>query len=47
MILSAKWEMQQDIEVEDTEKTVERCVEFLDTPSVINEDCTVPTKVFI
>ena len=38
--------MQQEIEVEDMEKKVERCLAFLDTLSVINDDGTIRTRVF-
>ena len=45
-----KWttegEVQQEIEVEDMEKKVERCLAFLDTLSVINDDGTICTRVF-
>ena len=45
-----KWttegEVQQEIEVEDMEKKVERCLAFLDTLSVINDDGTIRTSVF-
>ena len=38
--------MEQEIEVEDMEKKVERCLAFLDTLSVINDDGTIRTRVF-
>ena len=45
-----KWttegEVEQEIEVEDMEKKVERCLAFLDTLSVINDDVTIRTRVF-
>ena len=45
-----KWttegEVEQEIEVEDMEKKVERCLAFLDTLSVINDDGTIRTRVF-
>ena len=45
-----KWttegEVQQEIKVEDMDKEVERCLEFLDTLSVINDDGTIRTRVF-
>ena len=45
-----KWttegEVLKDIEVEDNEKKVERCLAFLDTLSVINEDGSIRTRVF-
>ena len=39
-------EIHQEVEVEDMEKKVERCLAFLDTLSVINEDGTIRTRVF-
>ena len=39
-------EVHQEVEVEDMEKKVERCLAFLDTLSVINEDGTIRTRVF-
>ena len=45
MTLSVKWEMHQEIEVEDTEKKVERCLAFLYILPVVNEDCNV-SRVF-
>ena len=45
-----KWttegEVQQEIEAEDMEKKVERCLAFLDTLSVIDDDDTIRTRVF-
>ena len=45
-----KWttegEVHKEVEVEDMEKMVERCLTFLDTLSVINEDGTIRTRVF-
>ena len=45
-----KWttdgEVQQEIEAGDMEKKVERCLAFLDTLSVINDDGTICTRVF-
>ena len=45
-----KWmtegEVHQEVKVEDMEKKVERCLAFLDTLSVINEDGTIRTRVF-
>ena len=38
-------EVEQEIEVEDMEKKVERCLAFLYTPLVIN-DSTIRTRVF-
>ena len=38
-------EIHQEVEVEDMEKKVERCLAFLDTLSVINEDSTIRTRV--
>ena len=38
--------MMKEVEVEDMEKKVERCLAFLDTLSVINEDGTIRTRVF-
>ena len=44
-----KWttegEAQQEIEVEDMETKVERCLAFLDALSVINDDDTISTRV--
>ena len=45
-----KWttegEVHKEVEVEDMGKKVERCLAFLDTLSVINEDGTIRTRVF-
>ena len=45
-----KWtregEVQQEIEAKDMEKKVERCLAFLDTLSVIDDDGTIRTRVF-
>ena len=45
-----KWttegEVHQEVKAEDMEKKVERCLAFLDTLSVINEDGTNRTRVF-
>ena len=38
--------MQQEIEVEDMERKVERCLAFLDTLSAMNDDGTIRTRVF-